>query len=81
MQISWDNMYPFGNVSTHSVETSSKESEKIQSYFTKKIKIKIISDENSLSWKTWIHNPEIRKPELDMNCFSSRKNEQRNCFR
>ena len=52
MRISCDDMYPFGNVSTHSVETSSKESEKIQSYFTKKIKIKIISDENSLSWKT-----------------------------
>ena len=52
MRISCDDMYPFGNVSTHSVETSSKESGKIQSYLPEKIKIKIKSDENSLSWKT-----------------------------
>ena len=44
MWISCDDMYPFGNVSTHSVETSSK----IQSYLPEKIKIKIKSEQKLL---------------------------------
>ena len=49
MKISCDDMYPFGNSSTPSVEISSKE---IGKYSV----------------------PSYKKPELDMNCLSSRKN-------
>ena len=54
IRILCDDMYAFGHISTPSVETSSKELEKINSYFTKNLKIKIKCDENALSWKNWI---------------------------
>ena len=59
-------MYPFADVSTYSVETSSKESEKIQFYLTKK-KLKLKSKVTKTPYRG--------KPEIDMNCLSSRKNE------